>query len=265
VSGDSWKNKKCDALRSHAAIYKVEVAAALWCGVPPEEVDAVIEESNPTGHTSLASAILRHPEVECLEVYCRAIFEAMDEGVLCYTYEDGRDLDGYAAYGRRHVKRGALKEWIAKEYPSDKPNFLFDEIDQQTHGAITVETFQALSAERDALQAKLKEARGYYAELLKKNRRLEDAATELSKKISSVEDDSGDESESTVSSLMKMVLGMAVQKYKYDPEASRNSATGENKGSIVGDLQASGLSLDADTVRKHLKEASNRFEVHVKR
>ena len=93
MSDVKWRSKTCDALKSHAAIYKVEVAAALWCGVPLDMVNKIVEESKPNGHTALASAILRHPEVEYLEVYCRAIFEAMDEGVLSFAYEDGRELE----------------------------------------------------------------------------------------------------------------------------------------------------------------------------
>ncbi len=61
------------------------------------------------------------------------------------------------------------------------------------------------------------------------------------------------------SSLLKMVLGMAISKYGYQPTALRNLATGENRGSINADLQRIGLSLDADTIRKFLTEANTRF------
>jgi hypothetical protein len=61
------------------------------------------------------------------------------------------------------------------------------------------------------------------------------------------------------SSLLKMVLGMAVSKYGYRPSAARNSATGENKGSIYADLELLGLGLDAETVRKFIKEADEKF------
>lgn len=61
------------------------------------------------------------------------------------------------------------------------------------------------------------------------------------------------------SSLLKMVLGMAISKYGYQPTALRNLATGENKGSINADLQRMGLSLNSDTIRKFLNEANTRF------
>jgi hypothetical protein len=65
-------------------------------------------------------------------------------------------------------------------------------------------------------------------------------------------------------SLLKMVLGMAMSTYDYKPGTERNRATGENKGSISDDLHQRGLTLDADTVRKFIKEAETRFK-HVLR
>lgn len=52
--------------------------------------------------------------------------------------------------------------------------------------------------------------------------------------------------------LLKMVLGMALDSYGYQPKAKKNEATGQ----IVGDLAKYGIGIDADTVRKYLKEAA---------
>lgn len=52
-------------------------------------------------------------------------------------------------------------------------------------------------------------------------------------------------------SLLKLVIGMAISGYKYDPKSSRNSATAE----ISADLEKLGVGLDQDTVKKWLKEA----------
>jgi hypothetical protein len=57
-----------------------------------------------------------------------------------------------------------------------------------------------------------------------------------------------------------MVLGMAMSRYGYKPGAPRNPATGENRDSISADLGRPGLTLDADTVRKFIKEAETRFK-----
>ena len=58
-----------------------------------------------------------------------------------------------------------------------------------------------------------------------------------------------------------MILGMARGKYDYDPDASRQSATGEQVGSIPADLQKYGLALDPDTIRNYLREAWEQFGV----
>jgi hypothetical protein len=53
-------------------------------------------------------------------------------------------------------------------------------------------------------------------------------------------------------SALKLIIGMAIEGYKYDPGRPRNEATQE----IFDDLALVGVSLDPDTVRKWLREAS---------
>lgn len=52
--------------------------------------------------------------------------------------------------------------------------------------------------------------------------------------------------------LLKLVIGMAIAGYKYQPDAARNSATGE----ITKDLESLGIGLEQDTVKKWLKEGT---------
>ena len=53
-------------------------------------------------------------------------------------------------------------------------------------------------------------------------------------------------------SLLKLVIGMAVAAYVYDPKAARSDKPSE----IASDLERAGVSLDVDTVRKWLREAA---------
>lgn len=53
-------------------------------------------------------------------------------------------------------------------------------------------------------------------------------------------------------SLRKLIIGMAVVGYKYDPKAARSPVIPE----IADDLNGLGLQLSVDTVRKHLSDAS---------
>jgi len=58
-------------------------------------------------------------------------------------------------------------------------------------------------------------------------------------------------------SMLKLVLGMAIDAYGYNPNATKNKATGENNGSIKAALDRLGISIDADTIRKYLNEAKD--------
>ncbi len=53
-------------------------------------------------------------------------------------------------------------------------------------------------------------------------------------------------------SLLKLVIGMAVKGYAYDPIAPRSKTASE----IAGDLRLLGLAIDDDTIRKYLKEGA---------
>jgi len=48
-------------------------------------------------------------------------------------------------------------------------------------------------------------------------------------------------------SMLKLVIGMAIKGYGYDPKAGRSGAARE----IAGDLLLAGLALDEDTIRKY--------------
>lgn len=52
--------------------------------------------------------------------------------------------------------------------------------------------------------------------------------------------------------LLKLVIGMAIKGYGYDPQAARSPCAGE----IVADLENLGIAITDDTVRKWLKEAA---------
>ncbi|MGQ3890718.1 hypothetical protein [Legionella sp. CNM-4043-24] len=59
--------------------------------------------------------------------------------------------------------------------------------------------------------------------------------------------------------MLKIILGMAIHAYSYDPSSKRNAATGSNKNSISSALQSLGLDISEDTIRKYLDEAKEHF------
>lgn len=62
-------------------------------------------------------------------------------------------------------------------------------------------------------------------------------------------------------SLLKLILGMAIKGYSFDPKATRSTQVQE----IADDLLTLGLSLDVDTVRKYLNEAKATFSGEINR
>jgi hypothetical protein len=52
-------------------------------------------------------------------------------------------------------------------------------------------------------------------------------------------------------SLLRLIIGMAIKGYSYDPKAGRSPVPNE----IAGDLELLGIGLDPDTVRKYLNDA----------
>ena len=59
--------------------------------------------------------------------------------------------------------------------------------------------------------------------------------------------------------MMKLILGMAIDKYAYNPLARQNGATGENSSSISSALETRGYKVDSDTIRNILKEAKSKI------
>lgn len=54
---------------------------------------------------------------------------------------------------------------MAAHFPDQKPPFLFDETERNTHSAINADSFKALQVERDALSARLENAKAEYLKL----------------------------------------------------------------------------------------------------
>lgn len=59
--------------------------------------------------------------------------------------------------------------------------------------------------------------------------------------------------------VLQIMLGMAMHGYGYKPGATKNTATGNNKGSIRAALQSVGLDVTDDTIRKYLNEGFEMF------
>ena len=81
----AWENDSCEAVQSYFTVYRVPVAAALWCGIEPGEVEEHLAMSK-----EVARGVLKHPYINCLEPRCRAIQDAIVTGILPCSRENGK-------------------------------------------------------------------------------------------------------------------------------------------------------------------------------
>ena len=157
---DSWKNDNCAAVKARYALYSVAHAAALWCGISDDLIEQVLKEASPVSETGLGRCIVSHPDATCIEPRCQAIAEAIESGLLPHYRENGKlvDTGEHAAYERWHVSGRALKIWIEEEFPNDKPAFLFDDIERNSHSSINADAYRTLKADHYALKIRVDNA-----------------------------------------------------------------------------------------------------------
>lgn len=198
-----WENDSCETVQSYYSAYYIPQAAALWCKVPPAEVQQVLENAIEVGRN-----IYGHPSIPCLEPRCRAIHDAIDNDKLrCGRDGRGRNLESedHVAPERRTVTRHDLKEWIAREFPGDKPPFLFDETERQTHSAISADAYRALKAEHDKLASRLENAKAEFKKLREEKETIEaerDSLKAMVNKLGTL----GDRAESTYQNIIAALL-----------------------------------------------------------
>jgi len=185
---ESWKEDSCADVKARYALYSVARAAALWCGVTDDLIEQVLDEASPISETGLGRCIVSHPDAPCIEPRCRAISEAIESGSLPHCRENGKLVDAgeHAAYERWHVSGRALKTWIAEEFPNDKPAFLFDDIERNSHSDISADAYRTLKADRDALKIRINNAIESYSSLRDEKKAIEAERNLLQKKLDGI-------------------------------------------------------------------------------
>lgn len=128
--------------------YTVAEAAAYWCQVAGREI-RVDSMGLPE----------RDPQNACLRTRAEWIMDAINCGELPCGREGGQNLQEHVAKHRRTVRRAELRQWFLQHRPaSERPAFLFDEIERNTHSSITPDAYRALKAAHDAKEQKLSQA-----------------------------------------------------------------------------------------------------------
>jgi hypothetical protein len=147
-----YDNKSCSSLEK--AYYTPVEAALRWCNLIAHEV-LILEKVG----FDVLPGVSMFPQWPCLRVNAEKILDAIHNGEIPYG-RDGKTVPPgeQVAKHRLTIRHSDLRSWMAKNYPSQKPAFLFDEVEKQMHAGITVDAYQTLQAENKRLNIRLENA-----------------------------------------------------------------------------------------------------------
>jgi hypothetical protein len=158
---DGYNAKSCSALEK--PYYKPIEAALRWCNLISHEIEILRGTGN-----DLFPGIGIFPQWPCLRANAEKIYDAILNGGLPHG-RDGRTVShgDHVAKERLTIRHADLREWMAKHYPDQKPAFLFDEVERNTHASFNADTFRVLQADRDAARAELDKAQSWATEIIR--------------------------------------------------------------------------------------------------
>jgi len=256
---DSWKNDNCASMKAHYAVYSVPQAAALWCGVPEEDIEIILEEVTQLSSSGVGRGIWKHTAVPCLEARSRAIAEGITTGLLAHGREDAEPVgeDDHVAYERRHVFGRDLKKWLEEAFPNEKPAFLFDDIERDSHTSISADSYRTLQAERDTLKNRVNKAIEKFKTLRQEKESIEaerDALRGIVDKTAEAEKLLSTKERHTMLVIIAALCKEANIDYRQRGVANAIQHLTENIGSPVTD----------DTIRSVLKQINEAVDVRSK-
>lgn len=210
---NTWETDNCAAMKAHYAVYSIPQAAALWCGVPENQVEQIVDEATQLSTTGFGRSVWRHPKVPCLEARSRAIAEACEKRELPHGRDDGEPVreDDCVAYERRTFFGRNLKKWMEKAFPNEKPSFLFDDIEQSTHTSISADAYRALKAEHDKLEKRLENAKSEFKKLRDEKVAIESERDSLKAMVDKI-GSPGERAESTYLNIIGAMLDLMIGK-----------------------------------------------------
>ena len=208
-----WEADNCATMKAHYAVYSVPEAAARWCGVPEDMLREIVTEAEQLSSSCFGRGVWKHYSVPCLEARSRAIAEAIESGELPHGREDGETVapGNMAAAERRHVFGRDLKTWLQKAHPNDRPAFLFDDIERNSHTAISADAYRALKAEHDKLEKRVENAKSEFKKLRGEKDAIESERNSL-KAIVDKMAQPGERAESTYLNIIGAMLELMLSK-----------------------------------------------------
>jgi len=134
----------------HAKLfYRPEEIAFRWCHLMALEQQILREVRHLQGFPNR-----KFKQWPCLDQKLEILWDAIRNNELLYgslgiTVKSGETVDlRYLT-----IRHTDLKQWFNQYHPLDKPEFLFTDIERQTTSALTIDIYQALLIELEALKA----------------------------------------------------------------------------------------------------------------
>lgn len=245
---ETYNAKSCSALEK--PFYRPIEAALRWCNLTAHEVDIL----QITG-VSLLPPAHAFPHWPCLRANAEKIIDAIQNGELQKGREGRTVAPGETvAKEKMTVRHTDLKAWMAKHYPDQKPKFLFDEIERNTHAMYNAETFQALQAERDAAKATIEVARQWAERKVEELNSVRAERDALAAQVK--ETDPLDTRERN--SLLSIIAALCKEaKIPYDKPAKA-------AGMIQSTAATMGVSIGETTIEGHLKKIPDAMATRMK-
>lgn len=242
---DEYNPKSCSALEK--PFYRPIEVAIRWCNlIKHEEIILKQVQDNLVPGPGL------FPQWPCLRANAEKVLDAILSNDLSYG-RDGRTVkpDDQVAKHRLTVRHSDLKIWMQKHYPDQKPAFLFDAIEQNTHSAMSKDAFLALQAERDALKIRIDNATDVYRKLKQER---DNIAAERDKLHTLVGKALTTTERNTLLTILAAVCNFAQIQYQERGAAQR----------IMEMTDEIGAHIDDETIRKVLGKITDALEVRLK-
>ena len=245
---ENYDSKSCNTLEK--LYYRPIEAALRWCNLISFE-DQVLAEVGE----ALLPPIGAFPQWPCLRLNTEKICTAIRDGELLYGRDGKTVVKGETVRKDRiTVRHTDLLNWIQKTYPDQKPQFLFDEIERNTHSSMNADTFRTLQADREALKAQVGKAEEWAKAMIAEKRNLQDQIASLAAQVKEA-DPIDTRERNTLLSIIAVLCKEAQIDYIKPAKAARF---------IQGAAALMQVSIGETTIEGHLKKIPDALETRMK-
>ncbi|HCK3133827.1 TPA: protein kinase [Salmonella enterica subsp. enterica serovar Ruiru] len=224
----TYNTKSCSSLEK--AYYTPLEAALRWCNLISHEVMILTKVGD-----SILPGVKDFPQWPCLRINAEKILYAIQNDEIPYG-RDGKTVPSgeIVAKHRLTVTHNDLRLWMVKYYPSQKPSFLFDVVEQQLHAGITVDAYQTLQSENKRLNIRLSNAVKTFQQQKHEISELQGERDSLRQMVNNSVQNIDGRSETTylniIGGLLNLMLGTSL--------GGQKQSVFENQGAIISAMLA---------------------------